>query len=398
MVTVTRDPERYRVFPGDGFDGVGLVEAGGSYGTGTLLYGGRAVLTSAHVLEGAEAVTVRLETPTGRVHLPASAYGLHPHYDTFQNNSDLALVWLSEPAPYSAERSTLYRYGDELGSIISLVGYGLTGEGAGGYVENGREGPVKRMASNRFDTTGEALKDTFGQGINWDPLPGSQLIIDFDNGSRANDALGKLMGLHDTGLGSAEGMIAPGDSGGPALIGSKVAGITTYTASLGRNGQQPDVNSNSDSSFGEMAGFQRVSFYQQWIDQALRQADPNAPSRPEDVATSIVEGDEGTQLIYFLLEFTGQRDDPDQWLSVDFATRDGTATAGEDYLAIEDTLILYPGETQAAIAVEVIGDDVSELDETFYLDVFNPVGGSFGEGVAQLTAMRTIVDDDGWIA
>jgi hypothetical protein len=45
----------------------------------------------------------------------------------------------------------------------------------------------------------------------------------------------------------------------------------------------------------------------------------------------------------------------------------------------------------------VIGDALPEPDETFYLDVFNPQGGSFGEGVAQLTAMRTIVDDDVWL-
>jgi hypothetical protein len=35
--------------------------------------------------------------------------------------------------------------------------------------------------------------------------------------------------------------------------------------------------------------------------------------------------------------------------------------------------------------------------EYFYLDIFNPVGGSFGEGVVKLTAVRTIIDDDGWV-
>jgi hypothetical protein len=30
------------------------------------------------------------------------------------------------------------------------------------------------------------------------------------------------------------------------------------------------------------------------------------------------------------------------------------------------------------------------------LDVFNPVGANFAPGQVQLTAMRTIVNDDGW--
>ena len=55
-------------------------------------------------------------------------------------------------------------------------------------------------------------------------------------------------------------------------------------------------------------------------------------------------------------------------------------------------------EVQAVIAVEVMGDAMPEADEVFYLDVTNPVGGSFGPGVVTLTAMRTIVNDDGgWI-
>jgi secreted trypsin-like serine protease len=396
MVTLTRNPDRHKVLPNEGYDGVVQVLAGGFYGTGTLLYGGRAVLTSAHVLEDANAVSVRMDTPDGRINLQASKYVLHPLFERANSNNDLALVWLNNPAPISAERSALFRDSNELGSAVTLVGYGLSGDGANGHVESGGAEPAKRLAENRFDTTGEALKADFGRGIIFDPLAGSQLIIDFDNGSSANDALGVLMGINNTGRGAAEGLIAPGDSGGPAFIADKVAGVATYLASLSRNGQSPDVNDTLDSSFGEIAGFQRVSFYQQWIDQSLRLMDPNAPTRPEDVITSVQEGNTSTQHVYFLLEFNGLRDDFEQWLSVDYTTRNGTATAGEDYLAVADTLILYPGETQAAIAVEVIGDTLPEPDETFYLDVFNPQGSSFGAGVAQLTAVRTISDDDGW--
>ena len=67
----------------------------------------------------------------------------------------------------------------------------------------------------------------------------------------------------------------------------------------------------------------------------------------------------------------------------------------EDVIATQGSLKIYPNEDHALILVEVIGDNTPEPDETFYLDVFNPVVGGFGPGVVQLTAVRTILNDDG---
>lgn len=124
---------------------------------------------------------------------------------------------------------------------------------------------------------------------------------------------------------------------------------------------------------------------------------PNAPTQASGVKKAVAEGHSGISYAYFLLQFTGVRSDATQWLSVDYSTRNGTATAGQDYVAVNGKLVLYPNENQAAIAVEIIGDTMPEPDENFYLDVTNPVGGSFGVGVVMLTAMRTIVNDDGGI-
>jgi hypothetical protein len=49
------------------------------------------------------------------------------------------------------------------------------------------------------------------------------------------------------------------------------------------------------------------------------------------------------------------------------------------------------------VAVEILGDMQPEEDEYFYLDVFNPVGAGFEGGLVKLTAVRTILSDDGWI-
>jgi hypothetical protein len=177
-----------------------------------------------------------------------------------------------------------------------------------------------------------------------------------------------------------------------------LAGVASYTTSLSLGGIKPDVDTMQNSSFGEIGAWQRVSHYQQWIDQSMRGSYPDAPTKPEEVKTSVVEGNSGTGYVYFLVQFNGVRSDPNQILSVNYVTRDGTALAGSDYLAVSGQLNLYPTENQAVIPVEIVGDTLPEPSEYFYLDVFNPVGGSFGEGIVKLTATRTIVDNDGWVA
>lgn len=395
------DP-RCRAYPGEGFDGVVRVSFGGYYGMGVLLYDGRAVLTAAHLLQqkapdGTEpAVTVHFETAGGTQSLTAVDTTVIPNYDPVNSNNDLALVWLSSAAPQDAERYGIYRASDEIGRTVTLVGYGMPGSGETGIISN-YSGPYLRLeARNRIDADVGTVKSMLGNIIAWAPTAGTQLVADFDNGTTARDAWGCLIDRPDTGLGQDEGLISRGDSGGPAFIGGQVAGIASYTASLEKGGLHPDIDDKANSSFGEIASWQRVSAYQEWIDQSLRAHYPNAPTTPAEVQTSVVEGNAGTTYAYFLLQFTGVRSSPDEILSVDYATRDGTATATEDYLPVTGKLILYPDENQAVIPVEIAGDTWSEADETFYLDVFNPVGGSFGAGVEILTAMRTIVNDDGW--
>ena len=395
--TVTPSSDlRNRALPGEGLDGVVRVASNGYYGTGVLLYDGQAVLTAAHLFgSGSTATTVYFETTSGEQTIQAAHVQIHPGYEDPNENNDLALVWLGSPAPLAAERHELYRQSDEIGQVVTLVGYGRPGTGAGGTIEYTGE-PLRHKASNRIDADVGLLKQYLGVGMAWNPLPGTQLVADFDNGTQLNDALGTLLGSPDLGVAS-EGIISPGDSGGPAFIDGRVAGVASYTTSLSTSRDHPDIDTELNSSYGEIAAWQRVSAYQQWIDQSLRARHADAPTTPSEVRKSLPEGDSGVSLAYFLLQFTGVRASADEILSVDFTTRDGTARAGEDYLAVSGTLRLYPDENQAVIPVEIIGDYLDEADETFYLEVSNPVGGSFGVGVATLTAVRTLLDDDGWL-
>lgn len=386
---------RNRAYPGMGYDGVVRISAGDYYGTGVLLYGGRAVLTAAHLFAGNSGdVAVHFETTAGLTQLASAKVVESPGYDA-SGNDDLAIVWLAAPAPVAAQRYQLYRQADEIGQVMTLVGYGKPGTGESGVLSAYSAEHLRQMATNTADVDMATLKQTFGNAMAWSPKPGSQLGADFDNGLAAQDALGLFAGVHQTGTGASEGSLTPGDSGGPAFIQGQVAGIASYSASLSLGSLNPDANGVTDSTFGEVAAWQRVSFYQQWIDQSLRAAYVNAPTKPQDVQVRVAEGNSGTTLTYFLLQFTGVRSSPGQVLSVDYATRDGTAIHGQDYIAASGTLKLYPGEVQAVIPVEIIGDSTPEPDEVFYMDVTHPVGGSFAPGVVTLTAMRTIVNDDG---
>jgi hypothetical protein len=386
---------RNRALVGEGYDGVVRVSVAGRYGTGVLLHDGRTILTAAHLFSsGASSATVQFETTQGTQTLGSARVWIFNSYDAANAQGDLALIGLSQGAPTSADRYTLYRQGDEIGQPFTLVGYGALGTGSSGTDRS--VGTVQRtLAQNRFDADMADVKAVLGAGMTWSPGRGTQLVADFDDGTSRHDALGQWLGVNDLGLGSREGLVAQGDSGGPAFIGRQLAGIATYVASLKTAAVHPDIDDVPNSSFGEMAAWQRVSAYQQWIDQTLRAAYPNAPSHPSEVKAAVPEGASGASYAYFLLSFHGTRSNPGEILSVDYATRDGTAKAGSDYLATRGTLHLYPGERQAVIAVEILGDAVPEPDETFYLDVTNPVGAGFADGVAMLTGQRVIVNDDG---
>jgi len=63
-------------------------------------------------------------------------------------------------------------------------------------------------------------------------------------------------------------------------------------------------------------------------------------------------------------------------VDVDYATTDGSATAGSDYTATSGTLNFSDGQTSATFNVPIIDDIVYEGDETFAIDLTNATGGA----------------------
>ncbi|MBW3664415.1 MAG: hypothetical protein KY469_15045 [Actinobacteria bacterium] len=78
--------------------------------------------------------------------------------------------------------------------------------------------------------------------------------------------------------------------------------------------------------------------------------------------------------------------------TVDFATEDGSATAGEDYTAPEGTLQFVAGDDrEETIEIAILGDDVDEGDEQFTVVLSNPSGGISGTS----TPATVVITDAG---
>jgi hypothetical protein len=82
---------------------------------------------------------------------------------------------------------------------------------------------------------------------------------------------------------------------------------------------------------------------------------------------------------------------PVHTVTVDYATAEGTASAGSDYVAKSGTLTFPKGATLRTVVVFVKGDRVREADETFFLNLSNPSSNAF---VADSQGRGTIVNDD----
>ena len=75
--------------------------------------------------------------------------------------------------------------------------------------------------------------------------------------------------------------------------------------------------------------------------------------------------------------------------TVDYATSDGSARAGEDYTAASGTLSLQAGESSATIEVGVLDDAHDEGEETLTLTLSNVSGGHVTDGEATGTIENT---------
>jgi hypothetical protein len=113
--------------------------------------------------------------------------------------------------------------------------------------------------------------------------------------------------------------------------------------------------------------------------------DPPPSSSINDVALG--EGNAGAKQATFTVSLSAPSGKP---ISISYATADGSASAGTDYQATTGTLSFSPGQTTATLSVPVTGDTNAEPDETFFVNLTDPVNVT----LARAQGVGTIVNDD----
>ena len=117
----------------------------------------------------------------------------------------------------------------------------------------------------------------------------------------------------------------------------------------------------------------------------IRDDDPSPTVSIDDA--SVVEGDTGTSSMTFTVSLSTVSG---RSVSIDYASADVSATAGEDYSSVAGAVTFAPGDTTEQVTVQVSGDVLDEFDETFTIELSDPAGAVILDG----SALGTIVDDD----
>ena len=102
---------------------------------------------------------------------------------------------------------------------------------------------------------------------------------------------------------------------------------------------------------------------------------------------TVTEGNTGTSSATFTVTLSVASAET---ITVDYATGDGSATAGSDYQAVSGTLTFAPGETSKTITVPVIDDRLVEPTEYFYV----ALTGATNAVIADDAGAGIILDDE----
>ena len=112
-------------------------------------------------------------------------------------------------------------------------------------------------------------------------------------------------------------------------------------------------------------------------------ADPNITISD----TRITEGNKGRKNAKFTVTLD---EASNKTVKVNYATANGSAKAGKDYLKTTGTLTFQPGQTQKKINVPIFGDTIVEKNEKFQLNLSKPKNGK----IKDKRGIATIRNDD----
>jgi Tol biopolymer transport system component len=230
--------------------------------------------------------------------------------------------------------------------------------------------------------------------------------------SRANGAAGAAVAYPDnSGSGSvsddgrlvlfastADGLAPVAGNGQNVYLRDLDAGTTALVSAKADGSAPPSgaIDGTSMAGDGEFAAFASSASLKTGVTggQVFRRAlgTPPAPPSPPVVsirdAAAVKEGGPGqvTQAVFtVVLDKAAPKPATVAW-----STADGTATGGADFRAAAGQVVFDPGQTSAAVAVDVLGDSASEPSETFRLAIHDAVNAV----VSRAAGTGTITDDD----
>ncbi len=217
----------------------------------------------------------------GRAVVTASSVSMNPNYQGFGNcpvgvngfclNDDIAVVHLNQDAPAAAKIYRAYSGDVTTGQLITMVGYGTSGDGVGGYYIN-PDFRIKRSGQNIMDLFDRDDEQNFAGG------PQEVWYADFDG--KGQDSFCDLLGVCTAKLANdKEANIGGGDSGGPSFL---LSGGEYFL--LGNNTFGGTFQGQVAGTFGTYFGGMLVSAYIDYLEAATDGAIQTAVPEPETYA------------------------------------------------------------------------------------------------------------------
>ena len=237
------------------------------------------------------------------------------------------------------------------------------------------DGTAPNISSVSLDSSNGFIDVTFTEGV-------------FDTGSGSGALETGDFALSITG-GSATSptVTSVTQTGGGSLAGGETTIRVNFTVTGTPNGSETlEVDITDGSSIFDAAGNAAVANQTSNNTATLNNNQISASINDPSVA----EGDSGSTT----LQFTVTLDNPAPvgGATIDYATSNGTATAGSDYTAASGTVSFSAGETSKTIDVTVAGDATVENDETLTITLSNPTGTSVT--ILDTNGTGTILNDD----
>lgn len=273
------------------------------------------------------------------------------HYDN--SSTDVGeFIEIAGPAGMSLSGYSLVLYNGNGGVVYATIPLnGVIGDQQNGYGTLSFAGPGSGIQN------GPSGADTNGDGFAL-VAPDGHVVEFLSYEGVITATAGPAAGMSSTDVGVSE----PGTANGTSIarVGS------------GTEGGEFSWTLSNDDTPGALNGGETI-------------ATAGIRVRISDV--SVAEGDAGTKTMTFTVNRAGL---PDAF-SVNYATADGTASAGSDYLAKAGTLTFAAGETSKTVTVTVNGDTNFEVTEGFTV---NLSGATNGAQIVDSQGQGTIVNDD----